>query len=67
MHVVGLNLRVLLLEVGGVVAVLVDEDGAAVGVEGLPEEGLVGEAEDEEVARVGALAEGVGDLLDVGI
>lgn len=30
--------------------VFVDEDAAAVVVEGLPEEGLVGEAEDEEVA-----------------
>lgn len=57
-----------LLDVGGVVPVLVDEHGPAVGVEGLPEEGLVGEPEDEEVARGRrALAEGVGDGFDVGV
>lgn len=36
-------------------------------VEGPPEERFVGEAENEEVAGVRALAEDVGDLFDVGI
>ncbi|GER46420.1 transcriptional regulator [Striga asiatica] len=66
LHVVGLDVRVALLHVGRVVPVLVDEDGSARMVEGPPEEGLVGEAEDEEAARGGgALADGVGHLAGV--
>lgn len=44
LDVVGVDLGMLLLDVCGVVAVLVDEDGPAVVVEGFPEEGLVSEA-----------------------
>lgn len=36
-------------------------------VERPPEERFVGEAEDEEVAGLGALAKNVGDLFDVGV
>ncbi|KAI3462736.1 hypothetical protein Pfo_019399 [Paulownia fortunei] len=67
LHVVGFDFRVLLLNVRRVVAVLVDEYGSAVVVEGFPEEGFVGEAEDEEVAGLRALPESVGNLLDVGV
>lgn len=50
-HVVRLDLRVLFLNVGGVVPILVDEDGPPVEVERSPEEALRREAKDEEVAR----------------
>ena len=35
----------------GVVAILVDENGTAVVVEGFPEKGFLSEAEDEEITR----------------
>jgi len=41
---------VLFFEVCGVVPVFIDENRSSVVVEGFPEEGLWGEAEDEEVA-----------------
>lgn len=50
LDVVGVDFRVLLLDVGGVVAVLVDEDGPAVVVQRLPQKGLVGEPENQEIA-----------------
>lgn len=53
------------LYIRGVVAVFIDEDGSAVVVQGFPEKGLVGEAEDEEVARGRALSENIGDRFDV--
>lgn len=52
-------------EVRGVVPVFIDEDGSSVVVEGFPKEGLVGEAEDEEVAWRGTLSEHVGDGFEV--
>lgn len=69
LDVVDFDIGVFFLDVGSVVPVLVDEHGSAVWVQGFPEEGFVGEAEDEEVARGGgrALAEGVGDGFDVGV
>lgn len=36
-------------------------------VQGFPEEGLVGEAEDEEIARGGAFSKHVGDGFEVGV
>ena len=54
-----------LFHIGGVVPVLVNENGPAVVVEGFPEKGLVGEAEHEEVARGRALPKHVGDLLQL--
>lgn len=45
---------------------LVDKNGVALEVQGFPEEGLVGEAEDEEVAGRGAEGEGVGDCRELG-
>ncbi|PON88101.1 LOW QUALITY PROTEIN: hypothetical protein TorRG33x02_161270 [Trema orientale] len=57
LHVVGLDPRMGLLELGDQELALV-EHGAAVVVQGLPEERLVGEAEDEEAAAGGgAVAE----------
>ena len=56
--VVGLEARVVVLEVLDVVLALVEEDGAAAVVEGAPEEGLKSEAEDQQVAG-GAAAEEV--------
>lgn len=43
-----------LFEFGDEELAVVEEDGSAVEVERVPEEGLVCEAEDEEVTRVGA-------------
>lgn len=50
-----------------VVAILVDEDCAAVVVEGFPEKGFLGEAEDEEITRSGAFSEDVGDGFELGV
>lgn len=47
--------------VGGVVTILVDEDGTAVVVEGFPEKCFGSKAEHEEVTRGGAVADRVGD------
>lgn len=55
----------LFFEICGVVAVFVDEDGSAIVVQGFPEEGLLGEAKDEEIAGCGALSEHVGDWFDI--
>jgi len=49
LDVVGFDAGVGLLELGDGVFVLVEEDGAPLVVECSPEEGLVGETEDEEV------------------
>lgn len=56
LNVVGFDVGMDFLEVGDEVLVLIDEDGAAEEVERSPEESLVGESEDEEVAR-GELAD----------
>lgn len=48
--VVRFNTRIVLLEFGNGVRVFVDEDGTAFEICRSPEERLVGEAEDEEVA-----------------
>ncbi|PON40830.1 hypothetical protein PanWU01x14_294330 [Parasponia andersonii] len=58
LHVVGLDPRMGLLELGYQELALVEEHGAAVVVQGLPKKRLVGEAEDEEAAAGGgAVAE----------
>lgn len=65
LHIVCIDLWVFLFHVGGVVAVLIDEHGPAVMVEGFPEKGLWGEAKYEEVAWRRALSEDIGDLLEL--
>lgn len=67
LNIVRFDFRVFFFDVGGIVAVFVDENGAAAVVHGVPEEGFGGEAENEKVARGLALAEDVGDLFDVGV
>lgn len=67
LHVVGFDAGVRRLEFGDDVFVLVEEDGArAVVIECGPEEGLVGEAEDEEVGARIAEERG-GDGVDLGV
>lgn len=61
LNVENVDLRVDLFEVSRVVSVLLNEDGASVVVQRFPEESLVRESEDEEVARRSAAAEDVGD------
>lgn len=61
LDVVNLEARVVFLEGLDQELALVDKDGVALEVQGFPEEGLVGEAEDEEVTGRGAAGEGVGD------
>lgn len=67
LDIVGFDLGEFFFHVGGVVAALVDEDGAAKVVEGVPEESLVCEAKHEEFAGDGAVVENVGNLFDVGV
>ena len=67
LHVVGVNFGVFFFDEGSVVSILVDEDSAAVVVEGFPEKGLLGEAEDEEITWSGAFSEDVGDGLEIGV
>lgn len=61
LDVVNLEVRVVLLEGLDQELALVDKNGVALEVQGFPEEGLVGEAEDEEVTGRGAAGERVGD------
>lgn len=66
LNVVGFDAGVGLLEFGDGVLVLVEENGAAIVVECGPEEGLVGEAEDEEVGTRWGAEEGGCDGVDFG-
>lgn len=64
--IVGFEAGMAFFEVGGVVLVFIEEDGAAAVVESTPEEGFLAETEDEEIAR-GATAENGGDGAEVTI
>lgn len=66
MNIIGLDFRVFFLEFGDPVGAFVDEDCTALWVEGVPEEGFVSEAEDEEIAGGGAAAEDGGDGFEFG-
>lgn len=54
-----------LFEFGDEELALVQEDGAAVEIERVPEQGLVGEAENEEIASGGAMIQCGGDRGDL--
>lgn len=65
--VVGVDFGMQFFDVGGVVAILVDENCTAVVVESFPEKRLVSEAENEKIARRRAFAEDVGDRFELGV
>ena len=67
LHVVGIDFRVFLFHVSGVVTVLVDENGPPVMVESFPQKGLLGEPEYKEIAWGGAFSEDIRDLLELRI
>lgn len=56
-----------LFKEGGIVAILIDENGAAVVVEGFPEKGLLGQSEDEEITWSGAFSKDVGNGFELGV
>lgn len=53
LDVVSFDFGVVALERGDEVLVFVEENGVTVDVEGVPEEGFVGETKDKETARPG--------------
>lgn len=61
LHVVRLYVGVFLFELGDVELALVQEDGPAVAVQSFPQQGLVGQPENKEVAGRRAAPENAGD------
>ena len=61
LHIVRLYVGMFLFELGDVEFALVEENGAAVAVQSFPEQGLVGQSENQEVTRRRAAAEHAGD------
>ena len=61
MHIIGIDFRVLFFYICSVISIFVNENSFAIVIEGFPEKGFVGEAEDKEITRRRAFSKHIRD------